>query len=159
MSSGKKTILILLVGFITSLGLGLINEANAQTYYATGTLVSKNLLAGQTVVDSIDYFGYKATTTATTTLKVQFSRNNSNWYSSTGTENGWNTLENGDHLATSTAIDLSALNWSGPNFYYKITFETTDTSKTPILDEIGVNYNIYLRLKGGVQLKGGVKLK
>jgi len=119
---------------------GFIREVKAQTYYATGTLVSKNLLSGQ-IVNSIEYFGWNATTTATTTLKVQFSQDGTNWYSATHTAGVWNELSNGDNLATSTALSLSG--WSAePNFYYKIKFETSDTSTTPILDEIKLWYNL-----------------
>ena len=118
---------------------GFINTADAQTYYATGTLVSKNLLSPTAdTASSLDYFGYNCTTTATTTLKVQFSQDRTNWYSSTGTADGWDTLSDGDHLAIGDAISLSALNWDHPYFYYKMLFETTDTSQTPVLDEIKV---------------------
>jgi len=119
---------------------GFIREVKAQTYYATGTLVSKNLLSGQ-IVNSIEYFGWNATTTATTTLKVQFSQDGTNWYSATHTAGVWNELSNGDNLATSTALSLSG--WSAePNFYYKIKFETTNETQTPILDEIKLWYNL-----------------
>ena len=133
--------LVLFVLIVIIACFGFISGANAQTYYATGTLISKNLLSPTAdTASSIDYFGYNCTTTATTTLKVQFSQDRTNWYSSTGTLDGWDNLENGDHLSTSTAIDLSALNWDGPYFYYKILFETSDTSTTPILGEIKMYY-------------------
>ncbi|MCX6759687.1 MAG: fibronectin type III domain-containing protein [Candidatus Nealsonbacteria bacterium] len=137
MTGNKKVILILLATVIVIIGLSFNNEVRAQTYYATGTLISKNLFSTSDVVGSIDYFGYNCTTTATTTLKVQFSQDNSNWYSATHTAGVWNTLSNGNHLATGDAISLSG--WSAePNFYYKMQFETSDTSTTPVLDEIRV---------------------
>jgi hypothetical protein len=108
-------------------------------YYSTGTLVSKNLLEGVKDVASIDYFGYYISSLPPgTSVKVQF-RQGENWYSSDGTLNGWDTLSQGDHLSTSTALNLSALNFSGPYFYYRILMETTTTS-TPVLDEIRLYY-------------------
>jgi len=118
---------------------GLFNFAEALTYYSSSTLVSKNVLEGKTL-SSIDYFGYKATIPTSTTLKVQFSQDLIHWYSSTGTLNGWDILQDGDHLSTSSAINLSNLNWKLPYFFYKIRFETEDTSTTPILDEVKVYY-------------------
>ena len=138
-----KKFLIFLSAAVLLICFGFIKGAEAQTYYATGTLVSANLFSvASDVISSIDYFGYNCTTTATTTLKVQFSQNNTNWYSSTGTLDAWDNLSDGDYLATTTAIDLSALNWDGPYFYYKMQFETLDTSQTPILDEIRAHYAI-----------------
>ena len=134
----NRHLLFVIVIFI--IGFGFSGEALAQTYYASGTLVSKNLLAGVTV-SSIDKFGYNASSIpASTTLKVQFSRDRANWYDSAGTLNAWNTLSQGDYLLEVDAISLSALNWSGPYFYYKMQFETTDTSQTPVLDEVRVYY-------------------
>ena len=118
---------------------GFIREVKAQTYYATGTLVSKNLLSGQ-IVNSIEYFGWNATTTATTTLKVQFSQDGTNWYSATHTAGVWNELSDGNHLDTDR---IALYGWSAePNFYYKIKFETTNETQTPILDEIKLWYNL-----------------
>jgi len=139
----KKILISLIFISVISIAISVIsgNEASAQTYYATGTLVSKNLLdpAAHTVA-SIDYFGYLATTTATTTLKVQFSQDRVSWYNSENEPDGWDILENGYHLETDEAINLFALNWSGPYFYYKILFETSDTSQTPILGGIELYY-------------------
>jgi len=137
-----KPILIIAIIIVAGIGIAFANEINAQTYYATGTLVSKNMFSPSTQVGSIDYFGYNCTIPASTTLQVQFNQDNTNWYSSTGTANGWDTLSNGDHLAIGDAINLSALNWDGPYFYYKMKFETADTSTTPILDEIKVYYTV-----------------
>jgi len=108
-------------------------------YNSPGTLTSKNLLLGQSVV-SIDSFGYNVSSIpAGTSLKVQFSKDSTNWYNSAGTLGGWDTLSQGTH-----SIGLSGLGWSGPNFYYKMEF-TTDTTYTytPVLDEISVNFSKY----------------
>ncbi|MFH1462680.1 MAG: peptidoglycan-binding protein [bacterium] len=134
----KKLLLFAVIGFLALWGF--IKEAEAATYYATGTLYSTNLLSGQTV-NSIEYFGYDASTTATSTIKVQFSQNNSSWYSANHTADTWETLSNGDNLATSSALTLSG--WSAePNWYYKMLFETSDTSQTAELYEIKLWYNL-----------------
>ncbi len=128
-----------LVAIIVLAGFGLGKEASAQTFYATGTLASKNVLL-MTTASSLDYFGYLATTTATTTLKVQFSQDKINWYSSTNTLDNWDVLEHGDYLEMENAISLSDLDWAGPYFYYRVLFETSDTSQTPILGETRIYY-------------------
>jgi len=112
-------------------------EVNYTAYNPTGTVTSINLLSGETV-KSIDSFDYIASAIPSGTgLKVQFSQDNTNWYNSAGTADGWNTLSQGTHT-----IDLSGLGWSGPNFYYHMLF-TSDGSDTPILDEISVNFSTY----------------
>jgi len=102
-------------------------------YDSPGTLTSVNLLSGQTV-GSIDSFDYNASAIPSgTTLRVQFSQNSTNWYNSSGSPGGWDTLSQGVGN-----IDLSGLGWSGTNFYYKMEF-TSDGTDTPLLDEVGVN--------------------
>ena len=109
---------------------------NYDAYNSPGELVSTNLLAE--TVESIDSFGYNASAIPSGTgLKVQFSRNGSTWYKSDGTSGGWDDLTVGTH-----SIDLSALGWSGANFYYKIEF-TSDGTDTLVLDEISVTYSSY----------------
>lgn len=134
MNLNKKINFVILLTVIL-VCFGFAGKAGAATYHTSGTLVSENLLSAQNV-DSIDKFGYDATIPANTSLKVQFTQNQTNWYNSAGAENGWDTLSDGDYLASGDAIDLSGLGWSGPYFYYKIEFGTTDTAVTPVLDEI-----------------------
>ena len=106
-------------------------------YNTKGWITSINLLSGESVV-SIDSFDYNASAIPSGTgLKVQFSQDNTNWYNSAGTADGWDTLSQGTNN-----IDLSGLSWSGANFYYHMEF-TSDGSDTPILDEISVNFSTY----------------
>jgi len=106
-------------------------------YDSPGTLTSINLLSGETVV-SIDNFDYNASAIPSgTSLKVQFSQDSTNWYNSSGTPDGWDTLSQGTH-----SINLSGLGWSGANFYYKMEF-ISDGAGTPVLDEISVNFSTY----------------
>jgi len=112
-------------------------EVNYSPYNSPGTLTSVNLLSGETVV-SIDSFSYNASAIPSGTgLKVQFSQDNSTWYNSSGNSGQWDTLSQGSH-----SIDLSGLDWSGANFYYKMEF-TSDGTGTPVLDEISVNFSTY----------------
>jgi len=107
------------------------------TYYARGTITSTNLLSSADVA-SIDDFYYNASAIpAGTGLRAQFSTDNTTWYNSSGTLDGWDTLSQG-----SANISLSSLNWTGPNFYYLVEF-TSDSSATPVLDEIRVYFSSY----------------
>lgn len=110
----------------------------AHTAYDTlGTLTSINLLYGETV-GRIDSFYYDASAIPSgTRLRVQFSRDNTNWYNSAGTLGGWDTLSAGTN-----SIDLSGLGWSSANFYYHMEF-TSDGSDTPVLDEINAVFATY----------------
>jgi hypothetical protein len=112
-------------------------EINFSVYNSPGTITSINLLSAETV-GRIDSFYYNASAIPSgTSLKVQFSQDNTNWYNSSGTLGGWDTLSQG----TGT-IDLSGLGWSGSNFYYHMEF-TSDGNDTPVLDEISVNFSTY----------------
>jgi hypothetical protein len=110
------------------------------TYYnSPGTLTSANLLSSESAI-SIDSFSYDASSIPSGTgLKVQFSQDNSNWYNSTGTSDGWDACSQGSHT-----IGLSSLGWSGDKFYYKMQFTSnTNRDQTPVLDEISVSYTKY----------------
>ncbi|MBU4205080.1 hypothetical protein KKH26_02820 [Patescibacteria group bacterium] len=105
----------------------------ALAYNTEGILISKNLLsaAGASIIHS---FTYNVTAIpAGTGLKIQFSKDNINWYDSAGTVNALNTLSSGTHT-----IDLSALKWQTGYFYYKILF-TSDGTDTPVLKSITLN--------------------
>ncbi|MBU2535481.1 MAG: hypothetical protein ABIK32_04700 [Chloroflexota bacterium] len=112
-------------------------EVNYTPYDSPGTITSVNLLSSANVV-SIDDFYYDASAIPSgTSLKAQFSTDNSTWYNSSGTPGGWDTLSQG-----SANISLSGLGWSGPNFYYHMEF-TSDGTDTPVLDEIRVYFSTY----------------
>jgi len=107
------------------------------TYYSRGTVTSVNLLSSANVA-SIDDFYYDASAIPSgTSLKVQYSQDSSNWYDSSGTLDGWDTLSQG-----SANISLTSLNWTGSNFYYNMEF-TSDGTDTPVLDEIRVYFSAY----------------
>ncbi len=104
-------------------------------YYASGTAVSQNILSGL-LVAGITSFDYTATVPTGTTLKVQFSQNGSNWYNSAATAGAWDTCSDGVHN-----ISLTALDWNGPTFYYKLELiADAAQNATPEVDSVGVNY-------------------
>lgn len=102
----------------------------------SGAFTSTNLLDAQTV-GPIDSFTYNLTVLpAGTTAKVSFSQDNINWFNSAGTADGWDTMD----TISGKTISLTALNWTGTNFYYKMEW-TSDGSDTPILDSVSVHTN------------------
>lgn len=106
------------------------------TYYSSGTLTSKNLLAG--MCNTIDSFTYYAPLIPTgTNMRVRFSQDGTSWFSSTNVASGWDTMSAGTHI-----IDLTGLHWSG-SFYYMLELSTTNYIYTPVLDYIIVHYSYY----------------
>jgi len=102
-----------------------------------GTLISDNLLKNQKA-SSINLFKYDTNIPSQTNIKVQFSQNNLSWYNSLGVLDNWDTLSTGKG-----SIDLSALNWQGSNFYYKVRFSSSNNN-IPSIKNINVSYNHYL---------------
>ena len=103
-----------------------------------GILISTNLLEDQPLpIESVESFNYTASSKpADTTLRVQFSQDNVNWYNSAGVLGEWDILNEGFH-----SIDLSGLGWFGNNFYYKMEFYSNpQRDATPVLDEISVSF-------------------
>ena len=129
-------------------------------YHASGTFTSTNLLEGIEPIVAAK-FGYNASTTASTTIKVQFSNDKEDWYNSSGELSGWDVLGDGDFLLEENAIDISGLNWQGDTFYYRMEFETTDIYETSALHEIILYYSDIPegRIKGGIKFKGGIRIK
>ncbi len=104
-------------------------------YVTSGIIQSINLLSGISLVSLIQSFAYVLSSLpAGTGATIQFSQNGSTWYDSAGNAGTSSTLSQG-----SNTISLSALNWSGANFYYKISITGTGAS-TPTFDDITLNY-------------------
>ena len=109
--------------------------ASQNKYVSSGTFTSTNLLSGQTV-GPIGSFSYNLSfLPANTTVKVSFSQDNTNWFNSVGTASDWDTMSAGNNT-----ISLTALNWTGANFYYKMEF-ISDGTGTPVLDSVSVHTN------------------
>ena len=111
-------------------------------HYFEGRLLSTDLLsASGGELSGSDYFGYAISSLPYGTFAyAQFSTDGTNFYSSDGTEGGWDTLSFGDHLSPETAVSLSALNWKGQtSFYYKLKLVSTiDNKTTPIIKKAGL---------------------
>lgn len=120
---------------------------NDAIYLSPGAFISTNLLSAQTV-GPIDSFKYKLDLPAVAGAKVCFTqddpsgtptwRNSSNAVVPAGDSTNWSVLS--DSGAGENEISLSALNYTGANFYYKMEF-TSDGSDTPTLDEVSVHTN------------------
>jgi len=126
----------LLAGLAVVFACFILKTASAKAdYYAQGVLVSNNLLASSTVAQIT---GFRATSTvpASTTASVQFSQNNTDWYTSLGIKGGWDSVASG-----ATFIELRALNWISANFYYRLKLETASSTLTPTVADIGVEYS------------------
>ena len=106
-------------------------------YSSVGIITSTNLLAGNSV-SSITNFHYTLISLpGDSSVSVQFSTDGSTWYSASGVLNG------STNLSTTGGADVSltALNWSGNSFYYKITLNpTSDLTNTPTISEVYIDY-------------------
>ena len=129
----QKFKIIIIFAVVILAGFGFAGTASA-AYYTSGNWTSTNLLAAETVT-SIDSFVYNLSAKPTNTdATIQFSQDNTSWYSSAGVLNGTDTLTTG----VNNTINLSGLGWSGANFYYKVVFTSSDGVDTPVLDDISV---------------------
>lgn len=114
------------------------DDMNYVGYDTSATIQSTNLLSGESnVATGINSFVYNLSSKPSgTTATVQFSQDATNWYNSSGTSGGTDTLTTG----VNNTIDLSGLAWDGNNFYYKIAFGG-DGTNTPVMDDITLNYS------------------
>lgn len=134
-----RQIYILIASVVASLAIQavLALPASAAIYVPQGIATSTNLLSGSSAA-SINNFHYNISSLpVTSSVRIQFSQDNSSWYSSNGTSGGW------DPLTTTGGADLSlsALGWSGAAFYYKIELNSTsDLTGTPAIDDIRLDY-------------------
>ena len=131
----QKIKIIAFFAIIILAGFGFAGTASA-AYETSGNWTSINLLSGETVT-SIDSFVYNLSAKPSGTgATIQFSQDNTNWYSSAGVLDGTDTLTTG----VDNTIDLSGLGWSGANFYYKVAFTSSDGVDTPVMDDINVTF-------------------
>jgi len=137
------TIIIILAGF----GFGKEVSAFTDCYYATGTLVSTNLLEGRSN-NNIDSFFTSSTIPAETSLWVQFATTSDSgpWYDASSVPDATSSISAG---ATTTILSGPICS-GGANFYYKIQFNSNATA-TPVLDEIRVNYSWTYTLGTGTE--------
>ncbi len=101
-----------------------------------GYFESNDLLNSQGIFSS-DKLYYNTSINTNTEIKIQFSKDNMNWYNSEGLINEWNKLYDGSH-----SIDLTELGWHGPNLYYRVNFSSYDM-EVPALEYINISYRKY----------------
>jgi len=107
---------------------------NSKIYRSQGVLYSKNLLSGLNVTEIYE-FTYNCSIPSGASLKIQFSQDNSTWFSPTGV-NEVVVMQNGTHT-----INLKTLGWKGGFFYYRVFFTRSDSDKTPKLYSISLTYS------------------
>ena len=111
-------------------------DSPAPEYHETGTMISENLLGAESDVELITNFKADVTIPSDTAVSVQFSRNSVSWFDSTGVKWATEALSNGLN-----EIDLSSLEWSGSDFYYKLIYQTASSTQTASVNEVEVNYS------------------
>jgi hypothetical protein len=106
-------------------------------YFASGTVTSTNLLSGNSASLITNFHYTLSSLPGDSSASIQFSNDNTNWYSAAGVLNGTTALS----TIGGANISLSSLNWSGTSFYYKITLNSTsDNTGTPIFTDIRLDY-------------------
>lgn len=122
---------------LESVGVNYVEDA---TYTLGGLLTSTNILPTNSP-SAINTFSYNASAIPDgTNLQIQFSYDNTNWYSATGVANERTNLEEGVN-----SLDLSTLAWTKTAFYYRVWF-ISDGISTPIFD----SSSVAVSLLGGI---------
>lgn len=119
------------------LAVQVILASPASAYLANGGVTSTNLLSGSSA-SSISNFYYNIfTLPGNSSVAVQFSTDNTNWYSAAGVLNASTTLT----TLGGANLSLSSLGWSGNSFYYKLYLNaTSDLTGTPIITSVRFDY-------------------
>ena len=134
-SKKQKLIILFAILIIACFGFG---KGVSASYYATGTMISTNLLSEE-LVGTIDSFYTSTTIPAGTSMSVQFATTSTSgpWYDASSTLDATTSISTGMSTTTITGDICSG----GSNFYYKIQFNSNEAQDaTPELDEIRVNY-------------------
>ncbi|MFZ2777638.1 MAG: FISUMP domain-containing protein, partial [Candidatus Moraniibacteriota bacterium] len=117
------------------------NTESFDSFYSS-TSTSINLLSSSPAF-SINNFHYNiATLPATSSIRIQFSKDNTNWYSAAGTLSAWTTISTTGGADIDLTDFVSASSWTNGNaFYYKLEINpTTDYTQTPTIDDIRLDY-------------------
>ncbi len=112
-------------------------DLNGNVEYVNGELLSNNLLAQQYAA-SIDMYNYNVSIPIRTSIKAQFSQDNNIWYNSDGDLSQWDQLFHGFN-----SIDLSNLDWSGSNFYYRLELSSQGIN-SPSVNYIKLTFSQYV---------------
>ncbi len=114
----------------------------ASSYIPQAVVTSANLLAG-TSASIITNFHYNLSTLpASSSVRIQFSKNNTSWYSSAGTLNAWDTLSTTGGADINLTAFISGSSWTtGNDFYYKFEINSTsDLTQAPTIDDVRLDY-------------------
>ena len=136
--------LIALVMAVLAVQVFLPTQVLAATYVSQAVVVSTDLLSGSSAT-SISNFHYNITSLpATSSVRIQFSKDNATWYSATGTLAAWTTISTVGGADLNLAAFVTAAGWtSGNSFYYKLELNATpDLTQTPALEDIRLDYSL-----------------
>lgn len=130
----KLAIMIMVFGFIIQMFLACPVSA---AFNSQAIVISSNLLEGYSA-SSISSFYYNISSLPSdSSVRIQFSQNNSSWYSASGVLNEWDDLT----IIGGNSLSLSSLDWSGSSFYYKIELNaSSDLSQTPVIDDVHLSF-------------------
>ena len=118
----------------------LASHAYAAVYISQGTVTSTNLLSGGSASSFNNFYYNISSLPGNSSVTIQFSADNSTWYSAAGTPAASTTLSTtgGANLSLTS---LNSLGWSGTSFYYKMYLNSTsDLTGTPVIKNIRLDY-------------------
>ena len=129
-----KFLFLVVIFFISYVFLLPPTILSSGSYSDSGVVISTSLLptTGASMINSVSYDA--SAIPSGTSLKMQFSYDETSWYSATGVLDGWTTLSVGENT-----IDLSNMGWKKAFFYYKSLF-ISDGTETPVLNSVTVAY-------------------
>jgi len=116
---------------------------SAATYVPQAVAVSADLLSG-TSASGIANFHYNlASLPAGSSARIQFGKDNANWYSAGGVLGEWTAISAIGGADLDLAAFTAAASWaSGDSFYYKLELNATpDLTQTPAVEDIRLDYS------------------
>ncbi len=134
--------LIMLVAVVLAVQAVLPSQVLA-SYSSQAIVVSTDLLSGSSASSITNFYYNIASLPATSSVRIQFSKDNSSWYSAAGTLDAWTTISATGGANLSLADFVTAASWtSGNSFYYKLELNaTSDLAQTPTLEDIRLDYS------------------
>jgi len=128
------------VGLIISAGFA--SPVFAATYYSTGSITSTDLLSGYSAAALNDFYYNLSSLPGNASVKIQFSKDNANWFAADGTPGGWTSLTTVGGAQISLAAFVSAAGWtSGSGFYYQLQLNATgDGFYSPVMAGIRLDF-------------------